>query len=148
MKSGHVNVTNVSLKGTGSCHMHNSPKHGICAICSTGKATTTTRIYTGSAALSLGRCIVSLMPKEFGSRPHRDELPNRKQGEYRVVRHLNPERGRSLCVPEGSSGGSVAASSWACPVCAAGSTPLIKSALTYFHKRVCAYNYFPRRGGA
>ena len=31
MKSGHVNVTNVSLKGTGSCYMHNSPKN-LCSL--------------------------------------------------------------------------------------------------------------------
>ena len=35
------------------------------------------------------------------SRPHCDELPNRGQGEYRVVTHLNPERGRSQCGPFG-----------------------------------------------
>ena len=35
------------------------------------------------------------------SRPHCDELPNRGQGEYRVVTHLNPERGWSQCGPFG-----------------------------------------------
>ena len=57
------------------------------------------------------------------SGPHRDELPYRGQGEYRAVTHRNPERGRSLCGPEGSSEGSVAASSWACR-CAQPARPL------------------------
>ena len=38
------------------------------------------------------------------SGPHCDELPNRGQGEYRVVTHLNPERGRSLCGPSACRG--------------------------------------------
>jgi hypothetical protein len=61
------------------------------------------------------------------SGPHCDELPNWGQGEYRVVTHLNPERGRSLCGPSACRGGAWPLARWACPVCAAGATPLIMS---------------------
>ena len=64
------------------------------------------------------------------SGPHRDELPYRGQGEYRVVTHRNPERGRSLCGPEGSSEGSVAANSLGVPGARSRLDPSNKRVLT------------------
>jgi hypothetical protein len=65
------------------------------------------------------------------SRPHCDELPNRGQGEYRVVNTPEPGTGAVTMWTLGLPGGAWPLARRACPVRAAGATPLIKSVLTY-----------------